>query len=1304
MRKGRRSMERLFYLAVQVAAGRRHPSTSLRADSRREAGASFVGALRLRKPWQVSLLALVCAISTMGWAQGPGLTTISDTIYRADGTAAQGVALISWPSFQTAGGNAVAAGSKTVTIGTSGAFSTQLVPNVGATPANTFYTVVFQLDDGTARREYWAVSTTSPTTLAAIRTTPGTSVASSLATKQYVDAAVASRAADTSVVHLAGAETIQGAKQFSAAPVVPAPTAAGSAANKAYVDTAVANVGAGNFVAKAGDTMTGPLTLPGDPTAVNQAATRHYVDIGLTGKANLVNGFVPTTQLGSGTADGTLCLKGSSSWGACGTSADAVSLRGTNIATVTPTDGQVITYESSSNSYKPKPGATTGSVYQAMKFALDFQFSATSSTDLLTPGAKTVTLTACPLGVRGDEADYWLYVATVGTPEAVKVTGGTCIGNGSGGTLQFTTLNSHGAGYTIASASAGIAEASIAARFKPLGAGAAAGGWIIAPTGDISIYGQLTIKSIGQTVQFTGGTQTCFSSTTACVFVGDKNNSNNVLDVTLMGFRGRSVVAGGTKPMIEVNAQHTRIQNVQGLVDPSGGTFGSWVKVDDDQAFLLDGMDTSSGLGTIKCDTTFCGAYVQSNGTFSGNPQIAPVGWLKHLNLNAQCDGNGVDWQSGNTLRISDSVIQGYPQFGVRYSTTTGGFGGLSLDNVYEEYGSGCGAGLGPGAITNAAAGVIIQAGSSFTNPSLSIRGGEGPAGNMPIFATGGTSTSQYYVVARKADGSVTMPLFFGTAQPVNGSVAIPLQWYDLTPSTSYDILVVSGTGTNPVPPVGTGNFAVAANIPQSSVCSNGVCSLTDTQAARNSYTLPAYWVGSTSFWAPKLNLWPGGVILSPPSNSDFNTANHPVLYTDLLSATVPYISSAGGLFPQIFALHCQGGPANTGYVWPVCLGSYSPFSQLRLAAGLPIGGSASLQNLKGVLNIGGNTATTGPTHLITLFDFEPDKTAAYGSTRAPNSVHDTFIGIDSNNTNTTVGLSLGSYGSISQYIANNGDGTNWLERLTATLKEFKTAAKFDGAVTIAGLSAGCMTIASNGLVGSTGTPCGSGGGGGSVVSVFGRTGAVLAAAGDYTVSQVTGAAADSAVVHNTGTETVGGAKTFSNDVMLNGNLNIAGNIVQTGAGPWSVEAAYGSMTAAGTNKSKIGFTAGGKLAVSENAGLVTEVAKNYPQEFTYTFFDPNNLLTTALQVPSIYVNRAAAFHILEVYCEIDAGAMTVNLQNQGANVLSSDLVCTTAGATSSSFVSGKDAVGSGVKMGHVTVSASGSLHRVNVVVKYLVD
>jgi hypothetical protein len=83
-------------------------------------------------------------------------------------------------------------------------------------------------------------------------------------------------------------------------------------------------------------------------------------------------------------------------------------------------------------------------------------------------------------------------------------------------------------------------------------------------------------------------------------------------------------------------------------------------------------------------------------------------------------------------------------------------------------------------------------------------------------------------------------------------------------------------------------------------------------------------------------------------------------------------------------------------------------------------------------------------------------------------------------------------------------------------------------------------------------SPAGSGGG--NIASVFGRTGAIIATTGDYSVSQVTGAAADSAVVHLAGAETIAGAKTFSSNVTLTGNLSIAGSISQTGSGPtqWS--------------------------------------------------------------------------------------------------------------------------------------------------------
>src|SRR6266571_9398252 len=117
------------------------------------------------------VLLSVLLLTAVSRAQAPAMTTISDVVYRADGTPAAGTLLISWPAFTTADGKPVAAGTKSVMLGAQGVLSVALAPNTGAIPAGTFYTVVYQLNDGTVKTEYWTVGTTSPTTIAAVRTT-----------------------------------------------------------------------------------------------------------------------------------------------------------------------------------------------------------------------------------------------------------------------------------------------------------------------------------------------------------------------------------------------------------------------------------------------------------------------------------------------------------------------------------------------------------------------------------------------------------------------------------------------------------------------------------------------------------------------------------------------------------------------------------------------------------------------------------------------------------------------------------------------------------------------------------------------------------------------------------------------------------------------------------------------------------------------------------------------------------------------------------------------------------------------------
>ena len=202
------------------------------------------------------LLALL--LGTMTALGQVATTTLTDTIYRADGTTAGGLVIVSWPAFTTAAGQAVPGGSTSTTIGAGGILTVQLAPNQGATPTGTYYTAVYHLDDGTVSREFWTLPVSSTAvTLSAVRSTVlPAAVAVQTATKSYVDDAV--------VAALAG-------------------------------HPVTGNV---TFLNRTGDAMVGPLVLAGDPTTGAQAANKHYVDTAVAGEGTAIAqkvGIAPTT-------------------------------------------------------------------------------------------------------------------------------------------------------------------------------------------------------------------------------------------------------------------------------------------------------------------------------------------------------------------------------------------------------------------------------------------------------------------------------------------------------------------------------------------------------------------------------------------------------------------------------------------------------------------------------------------------------------------------------------------------------------------------------------------------------------------------------------------------------------------------------------------------------------------------------------------------------------------------------------------------------------------------------------------------
>lgn len=201
----------------------------------------------------------VLMLCNMAFAQ-IATTTVTDTIYRANGSPAKGTVLVSWPTFTTATGQSVPGGSTSATIAVGGALSISLTPNAGATPMGSYYTAIYHLDDGTTSREYWVIPVSqTPVHLNAIKSTVlPTSVAMQTVSRSYVDTAIAAA--------IAGHPLDQ----------------------------------TNPYVLKAGDTMTGPLVLPGDPTAPLQATDKQYVDAsiaGLTGGlAQKVSTLPPSTQ------------------------------------------------------------------------------------------------------------------------------------------------------------------------------------------------------------------------------------------------------------------------------------------------------------------------------------------------------------------------------------------------------------------------------------------------------------------------------------------------------------------------------------------------------------------------------------------------------------------------------------------------------------------------------------------------------------------------------------------------------------------------------------------------------------------------------------------------------------------------------------------------------------------------------------------------------------------------------------------------------------------------------------------------
>ena len=102
----------------------------------------------------------------------PSRTTIQDVLYKADGTRMNGLAVISWNSFQAADGTNITQSSVTVAI-MNGNFQVQLAPTTNAAQAVS-YSVQYNTDGKAQFEETWAVPpSATPLRIQDVRSTAG---------------------------------------------------------------------------------------------------------------------------------------------------------------------------------------------------------------------------------------------------------------------------------------------------------------------------------------------------------------------------------------------------------------------------------------------------------------------------------------------------------------------------------------------------------------------------------------------------------------------------------------------------------------------------------------------------------------------------------------------------------------------------------------------------------------------------------------------------------------------------------------------------------------------------------------------------------------------------------------------------------------------------------------------------------------------------------------------------------------------------------------------------------------------------
>ena len=562
---------------------------------------------------------------------------------------------------------------------------------------------------------------------------------------------------------------------------------------------------------------------------------------------------------------------------------------------------------------------------------------------------------------------------------------------------------------------------------------AGAGGVILFPPGAYLISSQVQVTANNQMVYGYGATLKCNQTTaTDCFMIGSTSNPTLTDGITIYGLHLAPGPNSAANSAFRDNAQNTHFIDIGGTgqYTCSGWcSFYHFLENDDDQAEVVDHLyDLNPNATILGCTASACGSALWAPGPFSTN---AGITWLKNSNLSVGCTGNGIDWQSGNHLTVSDSIFQGYSQFAWRI----GGNSSAEFDGWNHTERGGCVNPLndGNGHALGGAGLLMVGAGNVEVH-------GSAPFGGTTNFQTNsaGSTTYEYYIVAHKASPWVTAPLPIGylTNGPatIGSSANVFTLWPALPTAVSYDLLRETNGGQAPY---GTGAYAVATGLLPANVCnSNGVCSFTDNVTTPTSYTTP---IGNSSMavYAPSAPFWPGDLVLmnqtseagyvgvgnyQGPSAAGFTVVN--TGGTDMANVHIAYNAGtdgkfAGDVLPVMPGLAYAPGAFDTagGNIWPLLLPKYAS------------SGGWNYEYAKGIINIG-SLIQAGPSDLFTFHDSNYPKTLATNGFRPSWDVGDTAFSEDDT---TGSAFAVRAAKSLSTYINSFPDGMSWATRTYST-------------------------------------------------------------------------------------------------------------------------------------------------------------------------------------------------------------------------------------------------------------------------------